>query len=218
MVGAGPGAREVPGEGDHPRGPAHVAEEAGPFHLLGAPPARARRTGIGSSRRPSGGSPAGSSPPSNLRRSRTCGNTASPPPSPHPQPNPPFHAQDRRQQGSRNPETKPYRARRPAPGGRGDEPRRPGGSGRRRPGAPGQEAVHHPPERSRGAHAARRIHRVGAADPREARARPRSQERLLKATYDYNASKKGRLYPAKTVGDAVENVPGQASSGTWSSG
>jgi hypothetical protein len=33
------------------------------------------------------------------------------------------------------------------------------------------------------------------------------EERLLKGTYDYNASKKGRLYPAKTVGDAVENVP-----------
>jgi hypothetical protein len=33
------------------------------------------------------------------------------------------------------------------------------------------------------------------------------QERLLKATYDYNASKKGRLYPAKTVGDALEGVP-----------
>jgi hypothetical protein len=35
------------------------------------------------------------------------------------------------------------------------------------------------------------------------------EERLLKGTYDYNASKKGRLYPAKTVGDAVENVPGK---------
>jgi hypothetical protein len=35
------------------------------------------------------------------------------------------------------------------------------------------------------------------------------EERLLKATYDYNASKKGRLYPAKTVGDAVESVPGK---------
>ncbi len=33
------------------------------------------------------------------------------------------------------------------------------------------------------------------------------QERLLKAAYDYNASKKGRLYPAKTVGDALEGVP-----------
>lgn len=36
-----------------------------------------------------------------------------------------------------------------------------------------------------------------------------SQERILKAVYDYNASKKGRLYPAKTVGDALENVPGR---------
>jgi hypothetical protein len=34
-----------------------------------------------------------------------------------------------------------------------------------------------------------------------------AQERILKAVYDYNASKKGRLYPAKTVGDALENVP-----------
>ena len=34
-------------------------------------------------------------------------------------------------------------------------------------------------------------------------------ERLFKGAYDYNASKKGRLYPAKTVGDAVENVPGK---------
>jgi hypothetical protein len=35
------------------------------------------------------------------------------------------------------------------------------------------------------------------------------EERLCKGAYDYNASKKGRLYPAKTVGDAVENVPGK---------
>ncbi|HEY1791733.1 MAG TPA: hypothetical protein VGG34_02345 [Opitutaceae bacterium] len=33
------------------------------------------------------------------------------------------------------------------------------------------------------------------------------RERVLKGTYDYNASKKGRLYPAKTVGEALENVP-----------
>lgn len=32
-------------------------------------------------------------------------------------------------------------------------------------------------------------------------------DRFLRATYDYNASKKGRLYPAKTVGEALENVP-----------
>jgi hypothetical protein len=35
------------------------------------------------------------------------------------------------------------------------------------------------------------------------------EERLFKGAYDYNSSKKGRLYPAKTVGDAVENVPGK---------
>ena len=33
------------------------------------------------------------------------------------------------------------------------------------------------------------------------------QDRLLKAAYDFNASRKGRLYPAKTVGDAIEGVP-----------
>lgn len=32
-------------------------------------------------------------------------------------------------------------------------------------------------------------------------------DRFLRATYDYNTSKKGRLYPAKTVGEALENVP-----------
>ncbi|HEY1848576.1 MAG TPA: hypothetical protein VGG37_05190 [Opitutaceae bacterium] len=36
------------------------------------------------------------------------------------------------------------------------------------------------------------------------------RDRVLKATYDYNASKKGRLYPAKTVGEALENVPAKA--------
>jgi hypothetical protein len=36
-----------------------------------------------------------------------------------------------------------------------------------------------------------------------------TQERLFKGAYDYNASKKGRLYPAKTVGDAIESVPGK---------
>ena len=35
------------------------------------------------------------------------------------------------------------------------------------------------------------------------------EERLFKGARDYNASKKGRLYPARTVGDAVENVPGR---------
>ena len=32
-------------------------------------------------------------------------------------------------------------------------------------------------------------------------------DRISRGAYDYNASKKGRLYPAKTVGEAVENVP-----------
>jgi hypothetical protein len=33
-----------------------------------------------------------------------------------------------------------------------------------------------------------------------------TQERIFRGAYDYNASKKGRLYPAKTVGEALENV------------
>jgi hypothetical protein len=32
-------------------------------------------------------------------------------------------------------------------------------------------------------------------------------DRIYRATYEFNASKKGRLYPAKTVGEALENVP-----------
>lgn len=32
-------------------------------------------------------------------------------------------------------------------------------------------------------------------------------ERIFRASYDYNTTKKGRLYPAKTVGEALENVP-----------
>ena len=34
-----------------------------------------------------------------------------------------------------------------------------------------------------------------------------TQERILRATYDFNASKKGRLLPAKTIGEAIEHVP-----------
>jgi hypothetical protein len=34
-----------------------------------------------------------------------------------------------------------------------------------------------------------------------------TRDRIFRATYDFNASKKGRLLPAKTVGDALENVP-----------
>lgn len=34
-----------------------------------------------------------------------------------------------------------------------------------------------------------------------------TQERIFRSAYDYNATKKGRLYPAKTVGEALENIP-----------
>jgi len=33
------------------------------------------------------------------------------------------------------------------------------------------------------------------------------QDRIYRGAYDYNASKKGRLYPTKTVGETLENVP-----------
>jgi len=33
------------------------------------------------------------------------------------------------------------------------------------------------------------------------------QDRIFRSAYDYNATRKGRLYPAKTVGEALENVP-----------
>ena len=32
-------------------------------------------------------------------------------------------------------------------------------------------------------------------------------ERICRSAYDYNTTKKGRLYPAKTIGEAIENVP-----------
>ncbi|HWA84771.1 MAG TPA: hypothetical protein VG710_01000 [Opitutus sp.] len=32
-------------------------------------------------------------------------------------------------------------------------------------------------------------------------------DRIFRSAYDYNATKKGRLYPAKTVGEALENIP-----------
>lgn len=34
-----------------------------------------------------------------------------------------------------------------------------------------------------------------------------TMERMFKACYEYNATKKGRLLPVKTVGEAIENVP-----------
>jgi hypothetical protein len=33
------------------------------------------------------------------------------------------------------------------------------------------------------------------------------QDRIFRSSYDFNASKKGRLLPVKTVGEAIENVP-----------
>ena len=32
-------------------------------------------------------------------------------------------------------------------------------------------------------------------------------ERIYRAAYEYAATKKGKLYPAKTVGEALENIP-----------
>jgi hypothetical protein len=34
-----------------------------------------------------------------------------------------------------------------------------------------------------------------------------TQERIFRAAYDYSATKKGRLYPCKTVGEVLENLP-----------
>lgn len=34
-----------------------------------------------------------------------------------------------------------------------------------------------------------------------------TEERIFRAAYDFNATKKGRLLPAKTVGEALENIP-----------
>jgi hypothetical protein len=36
-----------------------------------------------------------------------------------------------------------------------------------------------------------------------------TQDRLFRGAYDFNASKRGRLLPVKTVGEAMENVPGK---------
>lgn len=32
-------------------------------------------------------------------------------------------------------------------------------------------------------------------------------DRVFRGAYDYNTTKKGRLYPVKTIGEALENVP-----------
>ena len=34
-------------------------------------------------------------------------------------------------------------------------------------------------------------------------------ERIHRSSYDFNTTKKGRLLPVKTVGEAIENVPGK---------
>lgn len=34
-----------------------------------------------------------------------------------------------------------------------------------------------------------------------------TQERIIRGAYDYNATRKGRLHPAKTIGEALEYVP-----------
>lgn len=34
-----------------------------------------------------------------------------------------------------------------------------------------------------------------------------TQDRICRGSYDFNASKKGRLLPVKTIGEAIENVP-----------
>lgn len=34
-----------------------------------------------------------------------------------------------------------------------------------------------------------------------------TQDRLFRSSYDFNTTKKGRLLPVKTVGEAIENVP-----------
>jgi hypothetical protein len=42
-------------------------------------------------------------------------------------------------------------------------------------------------------------------------------DRIYRSTHEFNASKKGRLYPAKTVGEAIENVPAKIfnEAGVW---
>lgn len=34
-----------------------------------------------------------------------------------------------------------------------------------------------------------------------------TQDRIFRSAYDFNTTKKGRLLPVKTVGEAIENVP-----------
>ncbi|HZZ56806.1 MAG TPA: hypothetical protein VFE31_03175 [Opitutaceae bacterium] len=34
-----------------------------------------------------------------------------------------------------------------------------------------------------------------------------TEERVLRGAYDFNTTKKGRLHPVRTIGEAIENVP-----------
>ena len=44
-----------------------------------------------------------------------------------------------------------------------------------------------------------------------------TQDRVFRATYEFNATRKGRLLPPKTVGEAIENVPAKhfKEAGVW---
>lgn len=37
-----------------------------------------------------------------------------------------------------------------------------------------------------------------------------TQDRIFRSVYDFNTTKKGRLLPVKTVGEALENIPAKA--------
>jgi hypothetical protein len=44
-----------------------------------------------------------------------------------------------------------------------------------------------------------------------------TQDRIFRAVYEFNTTKKGRLLPSKTVGEALENVPAKhfKETGVW---
>ena len=44
-----------------------------------------------------------------------------------------------------------------------------------------------------------------------------TQDRIFRAAYEFNTTKKGRLLPVKTVGEAIENVPAKhfKETGVW---
>lgn len=44
-----------------------------------------------------------------------------------------------------------------------------------------------------------------------------TQERILRASYEFNTTRKGRLFPMKTIGEAIENVPAKhfKEAGVW---